>query len=128
MKPSQNIAFDRITRFDDSDRKEIKLLWEKDGKPIHSMVLTDIEAIASPFPFCRACLKWRGKKVEMSIRKVITFKEYDNVLEREILNEYSFRQCPECKGLDAEECTCGEIPHRISCPMGFYLYFQIPSI
>ena len=107
-----NIDADTILRapmWDDT----ITYHWLKRGQIVHELTITFRQYLNQKYEWCVACLMWRGQLIEVSLK-----------------HTSGFRQCPECKGLSIPEhlCTCGESPHRVSCPMGYHLYFLLQEI
>ncbi len=125
---SENINFDELQMWHDQINRIKHLTWFKNKKVIKKMDIIDEELLTIKGIPCTACLTLRGEIIEMSLRKKITLvrdkKGNLNFGGEGKSGEFMFSQCPECFGLDVGNCTCHEKPHRISCPMGFYLYFQ----
>ena len=125
---TKNLDFDELQIEHSQIDRIRKLVWFKNKKVIKKRDITDEDLMNIKCKPCSACLMLRGELIEMSLRKKFTLikdkKGNLNLGGEGKRGEYVFNQCPSCFGLDAGNCTCHEKPHRIGCPMGFYLYFQ----
>ena len=107
-------------KFDDFDIKrnqltnDLSVNWYQNGEIIKTIEIESHELI-SKHPICRTCLFYRGEIIHMDERITETIRG----------ENYTAYQCRTCKTINnGIPCTCGEIPHRIQCPVGFNNYFK----
>lgn len=107
------IDFDEVKSWWNPTTLNRTFRWYKQGQQVKELEVNDSDIFTSKYGHCSACLKYRAEIVFMSEKKTI---EHEG-------QHYTVQKCPECKGIGNNECICGEAPHRIHCPMGFYNYF-----
>ena len=102
------IDFDTVEVSDNLTDFSKRIRWLK-GKKV--VLEKQIRFSASKYPLCLFCLRYYGEEIEMT----------DKVTRRFEGEDFTHMECPERNN----HCTCGQIRHRVFCPLGFNNYFTL---
>jgi len=95
-KMNKNIVFNSVVGVQDSKRTGYLYKWLTKDQQVSYEMFVPTRKLVTRNHICPACFIWRGELVEMDENQ----------------------KCPVCKGkYTPDGCVCGEVPHKISCPM-----------